>query len=228
MYAIVEIAGQQFKVEKDKKIFVHRLEGNEGDQVEFEKVLLIDNDKQIIVGEPVIEGAMVAGKILSHPKGDKVIVFKKKRRKGYKVKKGHRQSYTELLIENIVEKDYVKKEKEEKKAVREAKTEKASKETPKAEKKEAAEKAVTPATAKKSAGTTEEKKTGKAATGKKEPAKKAAATKKPATGKTKTAAKTTTKKSTTGKKTATAKKPAATKKDAGGKITPGKPDNKEK
>ncbi|HDR88249.1 MAG TPA: 50S ribosomal protein L21 [Bacteroidetes bacterium] len=228
MYAIVEIAGQQFKVEKDKKIFVHRLEGNEGDQVEFEKVLLIDNDKQIIVGEPVIEGAMVAGKILSHPKGDKVIVFKKKRRKGFKVKKGHRQAYTELLIENIVEKGYVKKEREEKKAVKGAKTEKTPKEAPEAEKKKAAGKAATPATAKKSADTTEEKKTGKAAGGKKEPVKKAAATKKPATSKTKSAAKTTTKKPTAGKKTATAKKPAATKKDTGKKTTPGKIDKKEK
>lgn len=104
MYAIVDIAGQQFKVEKDKKIFVHRLEGIEGSQVVFDKVMLIDNDKDIIVGEPVIEGARVSASVLSHLKGDKIQIFKKKRRKGYRKLNGHRQYFTEILIESIVEK----------------------------------------------------------------------------------------------------------------------------
>jgi len=103
MYAIVDIAGQQFKVKKDQKIFVHRLEGEVGKQVDFERVLLIDNEKNISVGTPVILGAMVSAKILEHLKGDKVIVFKKKRRKGYRVKNGHRQYLTQILIEDIVE-----------------------------------------------------------------------------------------------------------------------------
>jgi len=102
MYAIVDIAGQQFKVEKDKKIYVHRLKANEGDNVEFEKVLLIDNDgKDVKIGAPVVDGAKVTAKVLTHVKGDKVIVFKKKRRKGYKVKNGHRQQFTQIQIENI-------------------------------------------------------------------------------------------------------------------------------
>ncbi len=102
MYAIVEIAGQQFKVEKDKKIFVHRLENEEGANVEFPDVLLIDNEGEVKVGAPIIDGAVVKAKVLGHLKGDKVIVFKKKRRKGYKKKNGHRQQFTQLLIEDIV------------------------------------------------------------------------------------------------------------------------------
>jgi large subunit ribosomal protein L21 len=101
MYAIVEIAGQQFKVEKDQQIFVHRLEGEEGANLEFDKVLLIEDGKNVKVGTPVVEGAKVSAKILSHLKGDKVIVFKKKRRKGYKKKNGHRQYLTKISIENI-------------------------------------------------------------------------------------------------------------------------------
>lgn len=101
MYAIVEIAGQQFKVEKDQSIFVHRLEGEEGSSVDFEKVLMIEDGKKINVGTPVVEGAKVSAKILSHLKGDKVIVFKKKRRKGYRKKNGHRQYLTKIQIENI-------------------------------------------------------------------------------------------------------------------------------
>ncbi|MCF8378593.1 MAG: 50S ribosomal protein L21 [Bacteroidales bacterium] len=104
MYAIVDIAGQQFKVEKDTKVFVHRLEGTEGSKVEFDKVLLIDNDKSVVVGTPVINGAMVTAEIISHMKGDKVIVFKKKRRKGYRVKNGHRQYMTHILVTEILEK----------------------------------------------------------------------------------------------------------------------------
>ncbi len=101
MYAIVEIAGQQFKVAKDQKVFVHRLKAEEGDQVSFDKVLLVDNDGAVTVGAPVIEGAEVTAKVTAHLKGDKVIVFKKKRRKGYKVKNGHRQYLTEIRVEGI-------------------------------------------------------------------------------------------------------------------------------
>jgi large subunit ribosomal protein L21 len=101
MYAIVEIAGQQFKVEKDQKLFVHRLEGAEGDSVSFDKILLIDNDGQVNIGTPTIEVASINAKILKHLKGDKVIVFKKKRRKGYAVKNGHRQQFTQIQIEAI-------------------------------------------------------------------------------------------------------------------------------
>jgi large subunit ribosomal protein L21 len=104
MYAIVEIAGQQFKVEKDQQIYVHRLEEKEGAQVAFDNVLLIDNDGKINVGAPAIEGAQITAKVLQHVKGDKVIVFKKKRRKGYKVRNGHRQFFTHIEIEKIVEK----------------------------------------------------------------------------------------------------------------------------
>lgn len=102
MFAIVEIAGQQFKVEKDNKIFVHRLNEEEGKQVEFKKVLLVDNNGKVKVGVPVVKGAKVSAKILSHLKGDKVKVFKTKRRKGYKVLKGHRQYLTQIQIQDIV------------------------------------------------------------------------------------------------------------------------------
>ena len=104
MYAIVEIAGQQFKVEKDQQIFVHRLEVKEGSKLDFEKVLLIDNGGKVDVGAPAIKGATVTAKVLEHLKGDKVIVFKKKRRKGYRVKNGHRQYLTKLEIVKINEK----------------------------------------------------------------------------------------------------------------------------
>ena len=109
MYAIVEIAGQQFKVEQDQQIFVHRLEVKEGSKVDFEKVLLIDNSGKVNVGAPVIKGAKVTAKVLDHLKGDKVIVFKKKRRKGYQVKNGHRQYLTKLEILKIDEKADSKK-----------------------------------------------------------------------------------------------------------------------
>ena len=101
MYAIVEIAGQQFKVEEGKKIFVHRMDAAEGENVEFEKVLLLDNDGVVSIGEPVIEDTVVEGKILSHVRGDKVIIFKKKRRKGYQKRSGHRQDFTHVEITNI-------------------------------------------------------------------------------------------------------------------------------
>ncbi len=102
MYAIVEIAGQQFKVEKDKKLFVHRLEAEQGNSLDFEKVLLLDNDGKVAVGTPTVKGAKVTAKVLEHVKGDKVIVFKKKRRKGYKKKNGHRQLFTQIQVETIV------------------------------------------------------------------------------------------------------------------------------
>ena len=135
MYAIVNIAGQQFKVEKDQKLFVHRLADKEGDTIRFSEVLLIDNDKSVEVGEPTIKGAMITGKVLSHPKGDKVQVFKKKRRKGYKVHRGHRQYLTEIQIQEIIEKG----------ATKEAK--------PKAATKAAAPKAAAKPAVKKSTGT---------------------------------------------------------------------------
>ncbi len=159
MYAIVEIAGQQFKVAKDQKVFVHRLEEKEGSKVSFDKVLLLDDGK-VTIGAPVIENAVVTAKVLSHLKGDKVIVFKKKRRKGFRKKNGHRQYLSQILIEGISTKAPAKKAA--------AKTEE-----PKAEKKPVAKKA---APAKKTA-TTEKKAPAKAAPKKAAPK---AAAKKPA------------------------------------------------
>ncbi len=102
MYAIVDIAGQQFKVTKDQKIFVHRLEQEEGSNVTFDKVLLIDNDGDVKVGLPTVEGASIQARVISHVKGDKVLVFKKKRRKGYQKLNGHRQYFTQIQIEDII------------------------------------------------------------------------------------------------------------------------------
>jgi len=101
MYAIVEIAGQQFKVSKDLKVYVHRLTNEEGTKVSFDKVYLLDDNGTITIGAPAIEGASVEAKVLQHLKGDKVIVFKKKRRKGYKKRNGHRQYLTQIVIEGI-------------------------------------------------------------------------------------------------------------------------------
>jgi large subunit ribosomal protein L21 len=101
MYAIVDIAGQQFKVQKDMKVYVHRLEGKEGENVEFDNVLLVDNDGNVTVGTPKVEGIKISAKILSHLKDDKVIIFKKKRRKGYQKSNGHRQYLTQIQIESI-------------------------------------------------------------------------------------------------------------------------------
>ena len=102
MYAIVEIAGHQFKVEKDQKVFVNRLQTEEGNKVTFDNVLLLADGTKVTIGAPAIDGAQVGAKVLKHLKGDKVIVFKKKRRKGYRVKNGHRQALTEIQIESIV------------------------------------------------------------------------------------------------------------------------------
>ena len=109
MYAIVEIAGQQFKVAKDQKVFVNRLAQDEGSNVSFDQVLLLDDGKAVTLGAPAITGASVEAKVVKHLKGDKVIVFKKKRRKGYRVKNGHRQALTEILIEGISAKGGAKK-----------------------------------------------------------------------------------------------------------------------
>ena len=165
MYAIVEISGHQYKVKKDQRIFVNRMKGKEGSKVEFNDVLLIDNEGKVQVGTPVLKGAGVSAKILSHPKDDKVIVFKKKRRKGYKVKNGHRQYLTELQIEKIVEKGVTTTKKAETKAEKPAAE-------PKKETKAATAKKETPATEakkeSKAATTTTAKKTTTAKTTKKE------------------------------------------------------------
>jgi large subunit ribosomal protein L21 len=104
MYAIVDIAGQQFKVEKEQKIFVHRLNAEEGSKVDFDKVLLIDNNGKVNVGTPSLSGAKVSATVLNHLKGDKVLVFKKKRRKGYQKLNGHRQYLSHIQIDDIVDK----------------------------------------------------------------------------------------------------------------------------
>ena len=103
MYAIVEILGQQFKVEQGKRLFVHRMnEAERGSTVEFDKVLLVDNDGAVTVGSPVVEGAKVVCEVVSHVRGEKVIVFHKKKRKGYRKRNGHRQDFTELTIKEIL------------------------------------------------------------------------------------------------------------------------------
>ncbi len=102
MYAIVDIQGQQFKVEQDQKLFVHRINAEEGSEVEFDKVMLLDKEGAITIGTPVIEGAKVVLEVLSHVKGDKVIVFKKKRRKGYQKLNGHRQQFSEVRVKQII------------------------------------------------------------------------------------------------------------------------------
>ncbi len=219
MYAIVDIAGQQFKVEKGKKIFVHRLGEKEGSSVDFNKVLLIDDEGKVLIGEPYIEGAYIEAKVLGEIKGDKVIVFKKKRRKGYKVKNGHRQQFSQIEILGINEKGFVKKEKkEEKPVVAEAKAE--------AGVKVAEEKPAVRTTAKKKTAEAKPEAEAKTSTAAKKPAvkktetakktttaSKTAADKKPAAPKTKTttAKSTASEKKTTATKTA-AKKPAAAKK----------------
>ncbi len=104
MYAIVEIAGQQFKVERGNKVYVHRLEANEGAKVEFNNVLLIDNDGKVQIGTPSVDGAKVAATVISHLQGDKVAVFKKKRRKGYQKWNNHRQQFTQILIQGVLAK----------------------------------------------------------------------------------------------------------------------------
>ena len=165
MYAIVDIAGQQFKVEKDQKLYVHRLEVEEGKKVSFDKVLLIDTGKKVSVGDPVVKGASVDAKVISHLKGDKVLVFKKKRRKGYKKLNGHRQYLTQIQIEGISEKAAA-----------------AKKEAPVAKKEEApvAKAASKATTAKPSKDLSAAKKPAAKTTAAKKPAAKTTAAKKPA------------------------------------------------
>ena len=138
MYAIVEIAGQQFKVEKDQKYFVHQLEGKPGSKVTFENVLLLDDKGKVSVGAPAVNGVQVIAKIEQHLLGDKVIVFKKKRRKGYKVKNGHRQRLTEIIVQEIGKKVTTKSE------TKAAPKKAAPKSEPKVESKKAAPKKVAP------------------------------------------------------------------------------------
>ena len=101
MYAIVDIAGQQFKVEKDQKVFVHRLEAAEGAKLSFDQVLLIDNDGEVKVGAPTVSGAEISATVLAHVRADKVLIFKKKRRKGYQKLSGHRQDLTQIQVQDI-------------------------------------------------------------------------------------------------------------------------------
>jgi large subunit ribosomal protein L21 len=143
MYAIVEIAGQQFKVEEGKKIFVHRLSAENGKKIEFDQVLLIEDKGKVVVGEPLIKDAVVEGKILEQLRGDKVIVFKKKRKKGYRIRNGHRQYFTQVEIVSIKEKAARKQAKKEEAASGETvamHTESAQPEIKKSEKKAAAPK----------------------------------------------------------------------------------------
>jgi large subunit ribosomal protein L21 len=130
MYAIVEIAGQQYKVEKDQEIFVHRLEGDQGSAVNFDNVLLLDQGGNITVGAPTVNGAMIQAKIIEHLRGEKVTVFHKKRRKGYQKENGHRQYFSKILIEDILtdgkqpatsKKEKVKKDTSGEKVVKKAK-----------------------------------------------------------------------------------------------------------
>ena len=155
MYAIVEIAGQQFKVAKDQKVFVHRLSTEEGEAVSFDNVLLIGDGNNVTIGAPAIDGAQVGAKVVRHLKGDKVIVFKKKRRKGYRKKNGHRQSLSEIVIESIVASG-AKKAAPKKEAKKVAPVKETTKAEPKAKavapKKEAAEPAAKKAPAKKASG----------------------------------------------------------------------------
>jgi large subunit ribosomal protein L21 len=135
MYAIVEIAGQQVKVAKDQKVFVNRLPVEEGKSVSFDNVLLIGDGDNITIGAPAINGAQIGAKVVKHLKGDKVIVFKKKRRKGFRKKNGHRQYLSEIMIESIVASGATPAKKEEaKKAAPKKETKPAAKtETKKAE-----------------------------------------------------------------------------------------------
>ena len=134
MYAVVKIQGSQFKVEKDQKLFVNRIDAKEGSKISFDNVLLLDDGKKVQVGKPNLSGTSVEAKVVAHIKDDKVIVFKKKRRKGYKVKNGHRQPITEIIIQGIgKEKASPKKESSTKKAPA-AKKESSTKKAPAAKK----------------------------------------------------------------------------------------------
>lgn len=158
MYAIVDIAGQQVKVEKGQKILVHRLEGEKGSKVDFDKVLLITHNDKTAVGDPVIEGAQVQATIVDHLKGDKVFVFKKKRRKGYKKLNGHRQYLSLLEIEEILEKG-AKVKKETKKAPKKEEVKDTAEEPVKETPKPKTKKEEVPVTEAKAEDTVKDKKT---------------------------------------------------------------------
>ena len=177
MYAIVEIAGQQFKVEEGKKIFVHRLKAEDGKQIDFDKVLLIEDEGKITIGEPVIKDAKVEGKVLNNQvRGDKVIVFKKKRKKGYRIKNGHRQNLTQDEILSINGKTSPKKQSAKKVAVEAPADETIAEKKPQEKKAETKK----PASRKEEAKKPESKKAAE-----KKPAAKKAESKKPAKGKEK-------------------------------------------
>jgi len=191
MYAIVDIAGQQHKVEKNQKIFVHRLEAEEGKAVEFDSILLIDNDGKIDVGTPLVSGMKIKAKVVQHLKADKIKVFKKKRRKGYQKENGHRQYLTELLIEDIMSGKVKKATKPTTETVKKADKPVAKKAASKpATKKPAAKKVDKPAAKKETKPVTEKK----------------TATKKTATAKKADVKKPATKKATVAKKTTATKK----------------------
>jgi large subunit ribosomal protein L21 len=167
MYAIVEIAGQQFKVEEGKKIFVHRLDVEDGKKIEFDHVLLLDEDGKVSVGEPTVKDASVQAQVIDKVRGDKVIVFKKKRKKGYRIKNGHRQNFTQVEIISIngkvtPKKQVVKKEvpapAEEPVKEKKAEAKKTAAKKPEAEEKKTAKEPVEKKTAEKK---TEAKKSGK-------------------------------------------------------------------
>ncbi len=207
MYAIVDIAGQQFKVEKDKKLFVHRLEGDAGSEILFDKVLLIENEGKIAIGDPVIKDAAVSAKVVEHVKGDKVLVFKKKRRKGYRKLNGHRQYLTQIEITEINEKA-AKKPAAETAEVKKEAAPKAAVKKPVAEQKAVAEQKTD--TAPKTASAVKPK----ADTEKKQVAEQASTAKKPAAKKP--AAKSATDKKPAATKTAAAPKKPSAKKNEGG------------
>jgi large subunit ribosomal protein L21 len=179
MYAIVEIAGQQFKVEEGKKIFVHRLDTEIDKIVEFDRVLLVEDNDNILVGEPAVDNFIVEGKVIDHVKGDKVIVFKKKRKKGYRIKNGHRQRFSQIEIVGIGEKGkIVRKETPKKEKVKKA-PEPEIAEEPLAEKKSAAKKsAAKKAAVKKEEAPVKTKKTAEKKAVEKKPAAKKASKKK--------------------------------------------------
>ncbi len=179
MYAIVEIAGQQFKVEEGKKIFVHRLDTEIDKIVEFDRVLLVEDNDNILVGEPAVDNFIVEGKVIDHVKGDKVIVFKKKRKKGYRIKNGHRQRFSQIEIVGIGEKGkIVRKETPKKEKVKKA-PEPEIAEEPLAEKKPAVKKsAAKKAAVKKEEAPVKTKKTAEKKAVDKKPAAKKASKKK--------------------------------------------------
>ncbi len=216
MFAIVEVAGQQFKVEKDQNIFVHRLDEKEGDKIVLDKVLLVEEKGTALVGTPTVEGYIIKATVLTHVKGDKVKVFKKKRRKGYQVMNGHRQYFTEIHIDGIEKgKTPAKKaaDKGETAAAKSVKTEKAA--AP-AKKTEAKAKATAKPAAKKTAPVKKETKAGSTTAKTTKPkVEKATATKKAGASGAKAAAKpkATAKKTETKKKTAPKKSSGDTPKE---------------